>query len=120
MAVKTPNLKYWLSPMGVAGFDHNFFILHFVAPLLPSVGTIYYDGHWLVPVLESGSDALEAFQHSKWAFDEEVPRWQHLVTDYFLPERKYPAINITSIVGPDGRELSGNVQQVLRMIGATP
>jgi phospholipid/cholesterol/gamma-HCH transport system substrate-binding protein len=120
LSVKTPNLKYWLSPMGVAGFDHNFFILHFVAPLLPSVGTIYYNGHWLVPVLESGSDALEAFQHSKWAFDEEVPRWQHLVTDYFLPERKYPAINITSIVGPDGRELSGNVQQVLRMIGAMP
>ena len=53
-------------------------------------------------------------------FDEEVPRWQHLVTEYLSPERKYPAINITSIVGPDGRELSGNVQQVLRMIGAMP
>jgi phospholipid/cholesterol/gamma-HCH transport system substrate-binding protein len=33
---------------------------------------------------------------------------------------KYPAINITSIVGPDGRELSGNVEQVLRMLGAVP
>jgi phospholipid/cholesterol/gamma-HCH transport system substrate-binding protein len=38
----------------------------------------------------------------------------------FLPVDKYPAINITSIIGPDGRELSGNVQDVLRILGATP
>ena len=73
-----------------------------------------------MPALSSITDALEAFQHSKWAFDEEVPRWQRLVTDYYAPERKYPAINITSIKGPDGRELSGNVQEVLRIIGAMP
>jgi phospholipid/cholesterol/gamma-HCH transport system substrate-binding protein len=29
-------------------------------------------------------------------------------------------MNITSIVGPDGREMSGNVQDVLRIIGAAP
>jgi phospholipid/cholesterol/gamma-HCH transport system substrate-binding protein len=120
MSVNTPNFKYWFTPRGVAAFEHNFFLLHFIAPLLPTLGTIYFNGHWLAPVLESASDALEAFQHSKWAFDEELPRWFHLVTDYYLPDRKYPAINITSIVGPDGRELSGNVQQVLRMIGAMP
>jgi phospholipid/cholesterol/gamma-HCH transport system substrate-binding protein len=120
MYASTPSFKYWLSPVGVTGFHHNFFVTHFLAPLLPSVGTIYYNGYWLVPTLSAGADALEAVQHSKWAFDEELPRWQHLVTEYVLPERKYPAINITSIVGPDGRELSGNVQQVLRMIGAMP
>jgi hypothetical protein len=37
-----------------------------------------------------------------------------------LPQDRYPAMNITSIVGPDGRELSGNVQDVLRIIGAAP
>jgi virulence factor Mce-like protein len=120
MYTSTPRFKYWLSPVGVTGFHHNFIMTHFLAPLLPTLGTLYYNGYWLAPVLSAGSDALEAIQHSKWAFDEELPRWQHLVTDYFLPEQKYPAINITSIVGPDGRELSGNVQQVLRMIGATP
>lgn len=120
LSVSTPSLSYWFSPAGVTGFRHDFVTFHFLAPLLPSIGSLYYAGHWLVPALSAIGDALEAIQHSKWAFDEEVPRWQHLVTDYFLPERKYPAINITSIVGPDGRELSGNVQQVLRMIGAMP
>jgi phospholipid/cholesterol/gamma-HCH transport system substrate-binding protein len=120
MAVSTPSFNYWFTPVGVRGFHHNFLLTHVLAPVLPAIGTIYFNGYWLVPGLESIAGAFEAFQHSKWAFDEEVPRWQHLVTDFYLPERKYPAINITSIVGPDGRELSGNVQQVLRMIGAMP
>jgi phospholipid/cholesterol/gamma-HCH transport system substrate-binding protein len=120
MTVSNPIFDYWLSQIGVTGFRHNFFVLHLIAPLLPTVGSIYYDGYWLVPTLSSAADAMEAFQHSKWAFDEEVPRWQHLITDYLLPERKYPAINITSVVGPDGRELSADVEAVLRMIGAMP
>lgn len=120
MSLSTPSFKYWLSQVGVTGFHHNFLLTHYLAAVLPTIGTIYYYGYWLVPGLSAIADALEAFQHSKWAFDEEVPRWQHLVTDYYMPERKYPAINITSIVGPDGRELSGNVQDVLRMIGAMP
>jgi phospholipid/cholesterol/gamma-HCH transport system substrate-binding protein len=120
MYLNTENFKYWLSPTGVTGFHHNFLLTHSLAPILPTIGTIYYYGYWLVPLLASIADAAEAIQHSKWAFDEELPRWAHMVTDYVMPERKYPAINITSIVGPDGRELSGNVQDVLRMIGAMP
>jgi phospholipid/cholesterol/gamma-HCH transport system substrate-binding protein len=120
MSVNTKNFEYWLSPQGVTALRHNMVPLHYLAPLLPTLGTVYFDGYWLVPPLTAITDALEAVQHSKWAFDEELPRWQHLVTDYYMPERRYPAINITSIVGPDGRELSGNVQQVLRMIGAMP
>jgi phospholipid/cholesterol/gamma-HCH transport system substrate-binding protein len=120
MYVGTPSFKYWFTQQGVRGFHHDFIPTHFLAPLLPTLGTVYFNGYWLIPALSGITDAFEAVQHSKWAFDEELPRWQHLVTDFYLPERKYPAINIMSIVGPDGRELSGNVQQVLRMIGAMP
>ncbi|ORA11444.1 mammalian cell entry protein [Mycobacterium arosiense ATCC BAA-1401 = DSM 45069] len=120
MGTNAQNFKFWFSPLGVEGFHHNFIVTHFLAPLLPTLGTVYFNGYWLVPVLESVSGALEAVQRSKWAFDEELPRFQKVASDYLLPERKYPAINITSIVGPDGRELSGDVQQVLRMIGAMP
>lgn len=37
-----------------------------------------------------------------------------------FPVDKNPAINITSITGPDGREMVNNVQDVLRILGATP
>ncbi|WP_246398535.1 MlaD family protein [Mycobacterium vicinigordonae] len=120
LEANAPELGRWFTPQGVTDFHHNFILSHYLAPIVPTLGTIYYNGYWLTPALTALADSAEAFQHSKWAFDEEVPRWQHLFTDYFLPERRYPAINITSIKGPDGRELSGNIQEVLRMIGAMP
>jgi phospholipid/cholesterol/gamma-HCH transport system substrate-binding protein len=120
LAQRGPTLGHWFSPQGVADFRHTMFPARYMAVILPSLGTIYYNGYWLVPVIESAADALETLQHSKWAFDQEVPRWYNLITNFYDPERKYPAINITSVVDSDGRELSGNVQQVLHMIGAMP
>jgi hypothetical protein len=38
----------------------------------------------------------------------------------FLPADKYPAMNIISVQTPDGREISHNVEDVLRMLGAVP
>jgi virulence factor Mce-like protein len=119
-AAYTPKFKTWLSPLGVTGFHGAFIVTHFVAPIVPTLGSLYYYGYWLTPLLNSIGDALESVQRSKWAFEDEWHRWQRLVTEQILPEQKHPAINITSIVGPDGRELSGNVEEVLRMIGAMP
>lgn len=115
-----PTFGYWFTPQGAADARHALHPLWFIAELLPSLGTIYFNGYWLVPVLESAANALEAFQHSKWAFDEEVPRWYNLITNYYEPERKYPAINITSVIDSNGHDLTGNVRQVLQMIGAHP
>ena len=88
--------------------------------LLPGVGCIAFGGYWLVPFLNSLADSVGALQQSKVAVEQEIPKYRQLFTDFFLPEDKYPAINITSIIGPDGRELSGNVQDVLRILGAMP
>ena len=112
--------QYWFSPRGMTGLDRGTQIGSYLATLFPSVGSVYTGGFWLVPLLNSLSDASGALQQSKWAFEKEWPAWHGLFTDFFLPQDKYPAINITSIVGPDGRELSGNVADVLRIIGAAP
>lgn len=119
-AAYTPKFKTWFSPLGITGFRGAFIVTHFVAPIVPTLGSLYYYGYWLTPLLNSVGDALESIQRSKWAFEDEWHRWLRLVNEQILPEQKYPAINITSIVGPDGRELSGNVREVLRMIGAMP
>jgi phospholipid/cholesterol/gamma-HCH transport system substrate-binding protein len=91
-----------------------------VGTLFPSVGSVYDGGYWLVPFLNSLGIALGAVQKSKWAIEGEYPPWRKLFTDLFLPEDKYPAMNITSVQTADGREISGKVQDVLRMLGATP
>ena len=89
-------------------------------PSFPASAASHLGGYWLVPLLNSLADTVGALQQSKVASEAEIPKYRRLFTDFFLPQDKYPAINITSIVGPDGRELSGNVQEVLRILGAMP
>jgi phospholipid/cholesterol/gamma-HCH transport system substrate-binding protein len=115
-----PQLSFWLTPQGVRGFERSTVLARQFGYLLPSIGTIYSSGYWLVPAFSSLANAITAVQGSKQAVEAEYPRWRKFILDYFLPQEKHPAINITSIVGPDRRELSGNVEQVLRMLGAVP
>ncbi len=117
---RIPAFQDWFSTKGMLGFDRQTQAAAYVGTLLPSVGSVYSNGYWLVPLLSSLADALGAMRRDKRAFEAEVPAWRRLFYESFLPEDKYPAMNITSIIGPDGRELSGNVQDVLRIIGAAP
>ncbi|ORA33202.1 mammalian cell entry protein [Mycobacterium branderi] len=120
MHSRIPAYQRIFSADGMRAFDHLLTVMGYIGNLLPSFGSVYSNGYWLVPLFYSLGDAMGAFQHSKWAFEAEWPAWRRLFTGFFLPEDKYPAINITSIIGPDGRELSGNVQDVLRILGAAP
>jgi phospholipid/cholesterol/gamma-HCH transport system substrate-binding protein len=112
--------KYWFSPAGMIGFDRATVAASYIGTVLPSVGSIYSGGFWLVPLLNSLGNAVGAVQQSKWDFEGEAPKWRKLFIEDFFPVDKNPAINITSITGPDGREMIGNVQDVLRILGATP
>jgi phospholipid/cholesterol/gamma-HCH transport system substrate-binding protein len=120
VAAYEPQMSFWFTPQGVRGFERSTVIAREFGNLLPSIGTIYSSGYYIVPTFSSLANAMTAVQGSKQVVEAEYPRWRKFILDYFLPQEKHPAINITSIVGPDGRELSGNVEQVLRMLGAVP
>ena len=120
LAARTPELNFWFSKPGLAGFKRSIVLANTFGVLLPSLGSIYNYGYWLVPLIRSLADALQVTQASKQAVEAEYPAYRRFILEYLMPQDKYPAINITSIVGPDGRELSGNVEQVLRMLGAVP
>lgn len=117
---RIPQLQYWFSPAGMLAFNRVTEASVAISTLLPSIGSIYTGGFWLVPLLQSLGIAVGAVQKSKVAVEGEYPAWRQLFTDTFLPEDKYPAMNITSVVSPDGRDITGNVQEILRILGATP
>jgi phospholipid/cholesterol/gamma-HCH transport system substrate-binding protein len=117
---RIPQIQSIFSPVGQLSLTRNVLPLAYTATILPGIGSIALGGFWLVPLLNSAATTFGALQRSKIAFEDEIPKYRRLFTDFFLPQDKYPAINITSIVGPDGRELSGNVQDVLRILGAMP
>jgi virulence factor Mce-like protein len=117
---RLPSMQEFFSPWGMTSLDRLTINAAYVGILLPSVGSVYSGGFWLVPLLESLADTVGAMQRDKQAFEAEVPAWRQLFYDRFLRQDRDPAMNITSIVGPDGRELSGDVQDVLRILGAAP
>jgi hypothetical protein len=116
---QTPVYADLFSPNGQASWARSSDLAVAITKVLPSLGTLWGGGYWLVPLLHSLVDATGALQHSKWDFEREAPAFRRIFQD-FLAQDRYPAINITSIVGPDGRELSGNVHDVLRILGAAP
>lgn len=120
LADHAPQLHHWLTPEAYQAAYRVSVSLGFLSTLLPSLGTIYTGGYWLLPLLNSLGTAVGEVQKSKWAIEGEYRPWRKLFTDMFLPADKYPAMNITSVQTPDGREISGDVQDVLRMLGAVP
>jgi phospholipid/cholesterol/gamma-HCH transport system substrate-binding protein len=114
-----PMYADWFSPNGHAAWSRSSDIGVAISTILPSLGSLWNGGFWLVPLLHSLVDTVGALQHGKWDFEREAPAFRRIFQNLFLAEDKYPAINITSIVGPDGRELSGNVHDVLRILGAS-
>lgn len=115
-----PMYADWFSPNGLKAWTFNSDLGVAIAILLPSVGSIWLGGYWVVPLLHSLAGAVGALQQGKWDFEREAPAFRRIFQNLFLAEDKYPAINITSIVGPDGRELSNDVHNVLRILGAAP
>jgi phospholipid/cholesterol/gamma-HCH transport system substrate-binding protein len=120
MAKTIPQFNFWFSPTGMQAFDFSTRTGTALATVIPSVGSIFAGGYWLVPLLDSMANAFGSIQQAKQAIEAEYRPWRQLFTDTFLPADKYPAMNIISVQTPDGREISQNVQDVLRMLGAVP
>lgn len=120
VTARLPQLQYWVSPPGMLAFDRTHEASVAIGTLVPAVGSIYTGGFWLVPVVDSLGRAVGQVQKSKWGIEGEYTPWRKLFTDMFLPQDKYPAMNITSVQTADGRDITGNVDDVLRILGAIP
>jgi phospholipid/cholesterol/gamma-HCH transport system substrate-binding protein len=55
---RTPTFQQWFTPMGMGDFFRAADIAHSIGILLPSVGSVFNNGYWLVPLLRSLSGSL--------------------------------------------------------------
>ena len=74
LASRVPQIQFFFSPAGMTGIDRVTQAFVSVGTLLPSIGSIYTGGFWLVPLLKSLGVAVGAVQQSKVAIEGSIPR----------------------------------------------
>lgn len=102
---------YWDNLMSTASY---------IGVLLPSVGSIFTQGYWLIPVMDSAATAMEQVGITGgpnpvgfgWQLDQ-------FASTAMLPFLSTPRIDITNVTGPGGVDHTADAQQVLRNLGAT-
>ncbi|MET8430463.1 MlaD family protein [Nocardia sp. NPDC004860] len=93
-------------------------IVSYISQILPSVGSVYEGGMWMVPMLNSLADD-GAMIRSLW---DSGPSTADKLSDFLrstvVPFAQNPSVDIRSIQGPQGDQIVSDVENVLRMLGA--
>lgn len=116
-----PQWQTIFSPGGAEYWDKvaNQVVSH-ISTLLPSLGTIFSGGMWLVPMLNSLADTVEA---GRGNYDDAAlasARLTNFLRTTLLPFAESPRVNVTSVTAASGGggQLIGDAENLLRMLGA--
>lgn len=86
-----------------------------IGTILPSIGSVFEGGLWLVPMFNSLADSLEGAS-SEWP--KTAVEVSNLAQGTLLPFAKNPSVDIVSVQNAEGKEISSDVGNLLRMLGA--
>ncbi len=101
----------------------SYSLVRHISTLLPSVGSVFTGGLFLVPLLNSTADAAEAGR-GMW---DQAPAtgtaMAKFLEDTLIPFAKRPSVDIASVQAPSvqaagKKELLGDAKMLLRMLGA--
>lgn len=110
-AVFSPDGAHYWSRIASAVVGH-------ISTLLPSLGSIFAGGQWLVPMLDSLAATAEAGRGTWDSAPRAAKRLDEFLRTTILPFAENPSVNVTSMTGPDGRPLLDDATTVLRVLGA--
>ncbi|NMO03746.1 MCE family protein [Gordonia sp. TBRC 11910] len=91
-----------------------------ISTLLPSVGSIFIGGMWLVPMLDSAATLVESGrgEYDVASSAGAAAKVTSFLNTTLLPWASNPSVNIKSVQSADGGELVNDAKTVLRMLGA--
>lgn len=93
-------------------------IVSYISQILPSVGSVYEGGLWMVPMLNSLADT-GGVGRAIW---DQAPADTAKLSDFLrttlLPFAQNPSVNIRSIDTAAGERIVSDVENLLRMLGA--
>lgn len=93
-------------------------VLGYVGTLLPSIGSIFEGGMWLVPMLNSLAKAAGAVRSTGENLPSDVGQISNFLRTTILPFLQNPKVDILSVNSRQGTELISDIENVFRMLGA--
>ncbi|WP_162140707.1 MlaD family protein [Jongsikchunia kroppenstedtii] len=92
-------------------------IIAHIGTLLPSVGSIFEGGNWMVPMLDSVATTIATGRGvglDVWNDSDRIAGFLHNI---IIPFAARPSVDVTSVTTPNGQQLN-DLQNILRMLGA--
>lgn len=116
---RLPRLVEQFGPAGLHYWKQVSDVFAQIGIVLPSIGSIFEGGYWLMPLLTNVDQSLTAGVGVINAVGTNEPQIRKLFTDHVFPWVQRPSMNIVSISSPQGEQMVGTMTRLLRMIGAT-
>lgn len=93
-------------------------IVSYISQILPSVGSVYEGGLWMVPMLDALADSGGVIR-SLWDHGpSDTAKLANFLSLTLLPFAANPSVDIRSVQTAQGQQVIGDVQNLLRMLGA--
>ncbi|MGW6727992.1 MlaD family protein [Nocardia sp. NPDC055029] len=105
-----PAARYW--------HRLNANVLKYVGIILPSIGSIFEGGYWMVPMLTSLADAATTIRSTAEDVPGDIETLNQFLNRTLVPFLRNPSVNVTSVDTEQGDVLTADIANVLRMLGA--
>ncbi|MEE2061670.1 MlaD family protein [Rhodococcus artemisiae] len=89
-------------------------VVSHIGQILPSVGSLYEGGLWLIPMFESLADTTDISRDAPSAAVE----LSNFLRTTLIPFAQHPSVDIVSVESADGNQLVSDAENILRMLGA--
>lgn len=112
------DLENILSPHAMKLWANLRLLIANIGILLPSVGSVFSGGNWLVPMIDSLATTVDGASSTGVDLVGTGANLQRFLRTTLMPLLSEPSADVTSIVTADGNEQLGAVADLLRMLGA--
>lgn len=93
-------------------------LIAYVSQVLPAIGSIFEGGLWLVPMLGSLANSVGDMRATWDEAPSDAEKLSTFLRTTIVPFAHAPSVNILSVDSAQGDKLIGDVENVLRMLGA--
>lgn len=112
------DIEHIFSPNSMRFWANLRLLVANIGLLLPSVGSVFTGGNWLVPVIDSLATTVEDASSTGVSLAGTGANLQRFLRTTLIPLLSKPSVDVTAIVTADGTEQLDTVANLLRMLGA--